>query len=187
MKLNLGCGSKRIEGCVNVDKFATATTDLVFDLERTPWPWDDSSVDEMRFIHSLEHMGADTDTFLAIVKEIWRIGRDGAKVEIHVPHPRHDNFLGDPTHVRPITPQALSLFDRQLNEQWIAGGTSAATPLGVYLGIDLHVANVVTVLDPAWWPAYERGELPPDVLERMVRERNNVIAEFHITWQVRKS
>ncbi|MCU0869194.1 MAG: hypothetical protein MUF30_06240 [Burkholderiales bacterium] len=187
MKLNLGCGAKRVDGFVNVDKYPTAATDMVLDLEHTPWPWPDDAVDEVRFIHSLEHMGATTDTFLAIVRELWRICRDGATVLIHVPHPRHDNWLGDPTHVRPITPQALGLFDRRRNEEWVAGGVSAATPLALYLGVDFHIANLTTVLDPAWWEAHARGELAGDALDRVARERNNVIAEWHITWTARKS
>ena len=36
MKLNLGSGSKSIEGFVNVDKYPTAATHLVLDLEKLP-------------------------------------------------------------------------------------------------------------------------------------------------------
>lgn len=186
MRLNLGSGSKTIEGFLNVDKYPTPATDVVLDLESLPWPWPDDSVDEARFIHSLEHMGRDTDVFLGIVRELWRVCRNGAQVIIHVPHPRHDNFLGDPTHVRPITPQALSLFDRRLNEQWLAGGVSAATPLAVYLGVDFHIAHVLTVLDPPWYARHASGELSLADIEQVARERNNVIAEYHITWVARK-
>ena len=35
---------------------------------------------------------------------------------VHVPHPRHDDFLDDPTHVRAITPKLLKLFDRRIND-----------------------------------------------------------------------
>ena len=45
--------------------------------------------------------------FLGMMKELYRICRDGAEIEINVPHPRHDNFIGDPTHVRIITPDTL--------------------------------------------------------------------------------
>jgi len=186
MKLNLGCGSKTIPGFVNVDKYPTATTDAVVDLESTPWPWPSDSVDEVHFIHSLEHMGRDTDTYLNIFKELYRICANGAVVEIHVPHPRHDNFLGDPTHVRPITPQSLTLFDRKLNDQWTAGGVSAATPLGRYIGVDFTVVGVTTVLDPDYYERYARGEMTLDVIYQKARELNNVVAEFHIKLVVRK-
>ncbi len=186
MKLNLGCGSKTIPGFLNVDKFSTATTDVVFDLETTPWPWATDSVEEVRFIHSLEHMGQYTETYLNIFKEIYRICMNGASVVIHVPHPRHDNFLGDPTHVRPITPQSLTLFDKAKNEEWVAGGISAATPLGLYIGVDFYIAGLATVLDPVYHEKYVKGELTLEALNEKVRELNNIIAEYHITLIARK-
>jgi len=187
MKLNLGCGSKTIEGFVNVDKFPTATTDLVFDLEKTPWPWEADSVDEIRLIHSLEHMGQDTNTYLNIFKEIYRVCRKDAVVVIHVPHPRHDNYLGDPTHVRPITPQSLSLFDAELNREWQAGGVSAATPLALYIGVDFQTVETISVLDPAYHEQYARNELSDDEIGRLARELNNVISEYHLKLRVRKT
>lgn len=186
MKLNLGSGSKSIEGFVNVDKYPTAATHLVLDLEKLPWPWPTDSVDEVRFIHSLEHMGRDPDTFLGIMKELYRVCRNGAVVVIHVPHPRHDAFLGDPTHVRPITPQLLTLFDRQCNDEWVADGVSAATPLAHYLGVDFQLSDVATVLDAAYHEQYASGELTGPDIERLAKDLNNVILEFQIKVLVRK-
>ena len=187
MKLNLGCGSKKEPGFLNVDKFQTSATDVVFDLEITPWPWASDSVNEIRFIHSLEHMGQATDGFLAIVKEVYRICRDGAKVIIHVPHPRHDNYLGDPTHVRPITPQMLTLFNKQLNSQWVAGGVSAATPLGIYIDVDFFIQSVMNVLEEKYFNLHSEGKMSSAELEDLAREKNNVISECHIEWIARKS
>ena len=39
-------------------------------------------------------------------------------IKIIVPHPRHDDFISDPTHVRPITILGLQLFDKDLNIKW---------------------------------------------------------------------
>jgi hypothetical protein len=49
------------------------------------------------------------------MREIYRVCRHDAVVHVVVPHPRHDDFINDPTHVRPITPEVLSLFDRSTN------------------------------------------------------------------------
>lgn len=42
LRLNLGCGAKRLEGYINVDKFGDP--DFRFDLETFPYPWQDNSM-----------------------------------------------------------------------------------------------------------------------------------------------
>src|SRR5436190_17104632 len=99
LRLNLGCGGNKRAGYVNVDMVAACSPDVVFDIERLPWPWPDSSVEEVLMFHVLEHVGRDSDTYLGLIKELWRVCRHEARVRVIVPHPRHDHFLGDPTHV----------------------------------------------------------------------------------------
>lgn len=186
MRLNLGCGMRHREGFLNVDRFPQCRPDALVDLESLPWPWPDDCAEEVSLIHCLEHLGQSTEVFLGIFRELYRICRDGATVEIHVPHPRHDFFLGDPTHVRPITPETLSLFDRQLNDHWEATGSSAATPLGRYLGVDFAITSVTTLLDEPYAGMLARGELSQEQAALWMRERNNVATEHRILLQVRK-
>lgn len=110
MKYNMGCGLNKIHGYVNVDKFPHSSPDLLHDLEVCPWPIDSNSASHILFNHSLEHMGQDADTFLNIIKEIYRISQPDTLIQINVPHPRHNDFINDPTHVRIITPDLLNLF-----------------------------------------------------------------------------
>ena len=116
MKLNLGCGAKILNGYVNVDKFDYYDVDKVHDLEVFPYPFDDDVVDEIMLSHVLEHIGQDPDVFNEIIKEFYRICKNNALINIHVPHPRHDDSISDPTHVRPITLLGLSLYDKALND-----------------------------------------------------------------------
>lgn len=185
LKLNLGCGMNHLDGWLNVDNSAASKPDVIHDLDNTPWPWPDSSAEAMLFNHSLEHMGRDTETFLGIIQEIYRVGCDGAEIAINVPHPRHDSFLNDPTHVRAVTPEMLTMFDRQQNEQWIAAKASN-TALGIYLGVDLVLANVTAVLDEVYQAQLQSGALKPAEISQLARERNNVIAEFRMELRVRK-
>jgi predicted SAM-dependent methyltransferase len=104
MKLNMGCGQHKLPDYINVDTASECSPDVLFDLEQHPWPWESDSVDAVLFNHSLEHLGAEVGAFKTIMRELYRICRDGATVQINVPHPRHDDFIADPTHVRAITP-----------------------------------------------------------------------------------
>ena len=54
-KLDLGCGKNKQAGFVGVDERAFEGVDVAHDLRR-PWPWSDSSVDEVHCSHFLEHL-----------------------------------------------------------------------------------------------------------------------------------
>ena len=63
MRLNLGCGYNKREGFVNVDSSPHCAPDLIHDLEEFPWPWADSSIDEILMVYVLEHLGATTEVY----------------------------------------------------------------------------------------------------------------------------
>ena len=138
MKLNLGCGTKKMEGWVNVDKYPAFSPDVVWDLEAAPWPWEDNSAEEVALIHVLEHLGQTTDAYATLWKELYRVCAPGARVVVSCPHPRHDNQVDDPTHVRCITPRQFSLFDREFNLLCEEKGY-ANSQLGTAWGINFKV------------------------------------------------
>jgi len=185
MKLNMGCGHHKVEGYLNVDLSPVCEPDLVCDLEVLPWIWADDSVEVVRFNHCLEHLGQDSKVFLGMMKELYRICKNEAKIEINVPHPRHDNFIGDPTHVRVITPQLLSLFDRRLNDEWKRTNASS-TPLAHYLGVDFVVTKAMTVLAEPYGQLFHSGKISAADMETMARERNNVVSEYRIEMVAKK-
>ncbi len=182
-KLNLGCGLNKLPGYVNVDKYGEP--DVRHDLEAFPWPWPADSCAEVLANHVLEHLGRDPEVFIGVIKEIYRVCRHGAKVRVVVPHPRHDNFLSDPTHVRPITPLLLGLFSRRLNLEWQAGGASNS-PLALYHGVNFELRNYAHVLDEPYRSEFASGRLSAAEVERAVRERNNVATEFRMELEVIK-
>ena len=108
LKLNLGCGEKRIPGYINVDKYGSP--DIKHDLESFPWPWETNSVSDIVLIHVLEHIGKDVEIYFGIFKEMYRICTHGAKIKIIVPHFRHQFFYDDPTHCSPFTNVSLKQF-----------------------------------------------------------------------------
>jgi SAM-dependent methyltransferase len=186
MKLNLGCGFNKKDGYVNVDKFETCAPDRVVDLEQTPWPFETSSVDEIQMIHVLEHLGADTDVFLAIVKELHRVCRPGARVLIEVPHPRHETFLNDPTHVRVVTPGVLSLFSKANCREWESLGVSN-TPLALYIDVDFEIRKNEMILEQRYLDLLMSGQKTEAEIMELVATLNNVVKEYRLELEVLKA
>ncbi|WP_052717370.1 class I SAM-dependent methyltransferase [Chromobacterium vaccinii] len=185
LKLNLGCGHDKRTGFINVDSQAACQPDQVVDLERFPWPWADGSVDEIVMSHVLEHLGAATDTYLGIIKELYRVCAPDARVTITVPHPRSDNYLADPTHVRPITAMGLQMFNQELNRQSIQEGGSG-TPLGIYLNVDWALeSSDVKILEP-WASRFNGGQLTEDDIALAVQNFYNVIGDCTFVMRIRK-
>ena len=137
IKLNLGCGQRLLAGYVNVDMFGEP--DLRWNLEQFPWPWPDNAVGEVEMSHVLEHLGAGSDVFIRIMQELYRVCRAGAIVRVTVPHPRHDTFLADPTHVRPISPLLFSLFSKKLNA--VGGAGPCQQPLRAVSVVDFELES----------------------------------------------
>ena len=183
-KLNLGCGANREPGYVNVDKFGSP--DVLHDLEVFPWPWETSSVGEVRLTHVLEHLGATAEQYFGIIKELYRVCAPEAMIHIRVPHPRSDDFLGDPTHVRVVTPAGIMLFSKALNREWIAKGNSNS-PLGLYLDVDLEVVSADYVLNEPWRTRLENREMTLDEAMAAVDLYNNVAKEIVLDLKVIKS
>ena len=186
MRLNLGCGNRKLPGYLNVDRSPVCAPDETVDLEAFPWPWPDASAEEVVLHHVLEHLGASPSTYLRIVQELYRVCAPGATVVITVPHPRHDDFLSDPTHVRPITPQGLELFDQAKNREWAEQGR-ANSPLGLYLEVDFQIVSVNMRPDEPWRGELQAGRLSSQELARAMRQFNNVVKESEIVLRAVKT
>lgn len=183
LRLNLGCGSKRLPGYINVDRYGTP--DLKHDLETFPWPWEDNSTIEIKLTHVLEHLGRDPDIYLKIFQELYRICRGGAIVEITVPHYRHDNFFDDPTHVRAVTPLGLSMFSQRLNQNWINAGYSCST-LGLNIGVNFELIETRYKPSSHWFRLHPELEVDWDLLQAESALYHNLIQEIYMKLEVVK-
>jgi predicted SAM-dependent methyltransferase len=185
MKLNMGCGFKKLEGYLNVDREELVQPDLVADLEKTPWRWPDNTFSEVLAVHVLEHMGATTEAWLSIIREIWRVCAPDAVLRVVVPHPRNDNFLHDPTHVRIITPIGLAMFDQTRNiSDFELGGSE--TKLGLFCGVDFSLEEVYYDLEEPWQSRMRSGQVSSEQMNIELRERNNVCSQIRMVVRVKK-
>ena len=183
MKYNLGCGAQKPEGYVNVDNSPDCNPDLLVDLEQTPWPFEDNSADEIVLSHVLEHLGQNTDNFRMIIQELYRMSKPDAKIVIAVPDPSHDNFWGDPTHVRAITPQLLAVLSRDHLAPHIRGGYSD-TPIAFMWKVDFKTVDVNARVSDKFKKFADAQNI--DLSYENLRFYRNSISDYVITLQVIK-
>jgi predicted O-linked N-acetylglucosamine transferase (SPINDLY family) len=94
LRVDIGCGDRKPDNFVGVDVCSGLGVDIVADLnQRFPFP--DNSVDELRAYDTIEHLVDRIHT----MNEIWRICKNGAKIDILVPSTDGRGAFQDPTHV----------------------------------------------------------------------------------------
>jgi SAM-dependent methyltransferase len=81
-RLNLGCGQFRKEGFLNVDEDPGVEADVLVDLDRFPYPFDDGRFELIEADHVLEHLAEP----FAVMAELHRILEPGGILVIRVPH-----------------------------------------------------------------------------------------------------
>ena len=108
-KLNLGSGTDYKQGWVNIDK-GTCKCDVQHDIEVSPYPFEDNSVDEVVLQHVLEHI--DPNNLHTMMKEIYRVCVNNAIIRIVSPMAGSNNYFTDPTHKMPVTDRTFDYFDK---------------------------------------------------------------------------
>ena len=105
--LDLGCGQAKRQGAVGIDLRPGPGVDIVHDLNRFPWPLEDNRFELVLCSHVLEHL-ADLP---AVMSEIHRVCKPGARVQIITPHFSSLNSWEDPTHMHHLARRSFRFFD----------------------------------------------------------------------------
>lgn len=122
MKLNLACGNRLMpagEGWVNHDRIKhREEVAVTHDLRQMPWPWEDSSADEIYAFDIIEHV----PDGIGFIEECWRIAAPGARVFIHTawagPSSDARQVWRDPQHIRPYHELSFHYFDPVKGGYW---------------------------------------------------------------------
>jgi ubiquinone/menaquinone biosynthesis C-methylase UbiE len=93
---------------VGVDYKDCKGVDVVHDLEKFPWPFDDNSVDEAYACHYIEHV-SDMTKFM---EELHRILKPGAKALIIAPYWNSMRCWQDPTHKQAISEARFLYYNK---------------------------------------------------------------------------
>ena len=171
-KLNIGAGYKRIDGFINIDSDPNCKPDHILNIETDNLPFENNSVEEVICHHILEHLG---DGFFHFIQELYRVCSDQAVIDVRVPHPRHDIFLIDPTHKRPIYPDTLAMFSKKRNKADMEASGCEST-LGIMYDVDFEVIDIDYVLNPFYHKLFQT--IPNEQCDFIVQSQNNVIQEI---------
>ena len=96
--LDLGCSDNKTNSAIGVDIDIKNHPDIMFDLNKFPYPLKDSCVDVVYAKHILEHLG----DLYGIFREVYRVLKDNGDFIIEVPHfscrvaysePEHNRFF----------------------------------------------------------------------------------------------
>lgn len=154
-ELLIGCGNRRdkiiaFEGVggdwrnlttLDVDK--ACNPDVVYNLERVPWPFKDNSFDEIHAYDVLEHLGRQGDfrTFFDHFHEIWRMLKPGGHLFATCPSIQSVWVWGDPGHKRYIGPESLIYLSRDEYERQV--GTTPMTDYRWYWQDDFRIVSIM--------------------------------------------
>jgi predicted SAM-dependent methyltransferase len=184
-KLNMGCGFKKLNDHWNVDIERRCNPDQILNFEITPWPYEDDFFDKITADNILEHLGQDPKVFTNIIKEMYRISKDGAEWFINVPHHRCDLFWDDYTHVRPLSAKTFKMFDQKVNFESISRNLSDST-FGLYNNVDLEVYDSTLNFVNYWIQQQDEGMIGPKQLMINLNTMSNVVESVNIFIKVHK-
>jgi len=92
--LDVGCGIRKAPGSIGIDRNPASKADVLCDLDRFPYPFDDSAFDRVVAIHVIEHV-ADV---IRAMEEFHRLVKPQGSIRIETPHYTDFSSFCDPTH-----------------------------------------------------------------------------------------
>lgn len=113
IRLDIGCGKNKKAGFIGVDQYAMENVDVVLNIAKDPWPWENDTVEEVHCSHFLEHLtGLERVQFF---NNLHRVMKPGAKATIITPHWSSNRAYGDFTHQWPPVAEMLWYY---LDADW---------------------------------------------------------------------
>ena len=155
--LHIGPGLAKIENTISIDINPATSPDIVWDLNKTPWPIKNDTYDAIIAMNVMEHLNDISKT----MDELHRISKPNAIINILVPHFSAAAAFVDPTH--------KSFFSFRTFDYFI-GGKTLENAYGFYKNIrfdliraDIHLAPKIQYIPfllflvkkfPKFWETY---------------------------------
>lgn len=136
-ELLIGCGISRAKrlaltgtpqdwtALTTLDHYAECEPDVIWNLEKLPYPFDDESFDEIHAYCVLEHTGAQGDWkfFFDQWSEFWRIMRPNGLFYFIAPRFDSPWAWGDPSHKRIIGREQITYLNQAEYERQLPAAT----------------------------------------------------------------
>lgn len=111
-KLNLGCGNKILENYINID-VVDYGGNIIHDLNKIPYPFEDNTFDEILASHILEHL----NNFNQVINELYRIAKPGGIIKVFAPFFLNTKYFGDPDHKIPFSIRTFDNYEYLENKK----------------------------------------------------------------------
>lgn len=115
-RVDLACGQLKRDGFIGVDKENVDGVDIVHDLMKFPWPFEDNSIWEMHCSHFVEHIPIQlkdgTYGLNKFMEEVYRCLMPGGQITIVAPYYTSIRAFQDPTHTRSITDVTFDYYSK---------------------------------------------------------------------------
>ncbi len=105
--LDVGCGTNKFEGAIGLDYNPRTGADVIHDLGKTPYPFEDNEFDLVVSRHVVEHV----PDVMAFVTELYRITKNGGRIEFVTPHYTNPDWNADPTHRNHFSSYSFNTFN----------------------------------------------------------------------------
>jgi SAM-dependent methyltransferase len=130
-QLLVGCGDE----LTTLDIDPNTVPDVLWDLNRMPYPFGDNTFDEVHAYEVLEHTGeqGNVDFFFAQFYEFWRILKPNGVLAVSVPHHKSIWAWGDPGHCRVITSGSVVFLSQKEYKRQL-GKTAMSDYTGLWKG-----------------------------------------------------
>lgn len=113
--LHLGCGRQKypLAPALGVDGIPGPVVDLVWNLDRRPWPLPDGAFGKVYLVNVLEHL----EDVIGVMEEVHRVCRSGAEVVILAPFASSHHLWTDPTHRRAFLSRSFQYFTSGFSDE----------------------------------------------------------------------
>ena len=113
IKLNLGCGNKKIDGFLGIDRFLCKGADIIADINLLPFK--ESTVSEILLDNVIEHI----IDIPGLMKELYRVLENNGILTIKTPHFTSFASWKDPTHFHHLSYFSFDYFNKDSTMHYI--------------------------------------------------------------------